>query len=315
MCTWRCRWFFVLLLGVLFSGKADSQSTQCSIPIKLHHGVPFIRVMVNGKGPFNFIVDTGTNRAVIVSPSLVKTLQLPTIGQTTLVDLSGKFRERVNEVSLDVVSIGGREFHPGRALVHRNMPSEGAYDGILGFGLFQNALLTLDYPQHCMTLSDGDLAEQEDALALVLSSVGPMTPLRVGDQTVMAVIDTGGGGLNLPTSVARAVEFERYSEVIVREETQVSTTYFHGGTMRGQLRLGPYVFKDPFVSIDHLIPFASIGSAPLQDFVVTFDQRHRLVRFEAKRNAHSVERNQLPSWDPDGEVGRLAELGLPAGGS
>lgn len=314
MCTSRLGLFFVLFLGVLNCSKTDGQSTPCSIPIKLHHGVPFIRVMVNGKGPFNFIVDTGTNRAVIVSPSLAKTLQLPTIGQTSLLDLSGKFRERANEVAVEVVTIGGRDFHPERALVHRNLASEGSYDGVLGFALFGNALLTLDYPQRCMTLANGNLAEDGNALPLVLSHSGPMIELGAGNLTVMALIDTGGSGLNLPESVAHQLDFERSTEVLVREQTQVSTAYFRAGEMRGQLRLGAYVFKHPFVMIDGLIPFASIGSAPLQDFVVTFDQRHKLVRFEAKKNAHSVERNQLPSWDSSGAKGILTALDLPSGG-
>src|SRR5579862_1507096 len=314
MCASRFGFFFVLFLGGLISGKVDGQSTSCATSVKLHHGVPFVRVMVNGKGPFNFIVDTGTNRTVIVSPSLAKVLGLPIVGETSLLDLSGKVRERVNEVAVDTVSVGGREFHPGRALVHRNLATEGSYDGVLGFALFQNALLTLDYPQHCMTIAEGSLGDDGNALPLVLSRVGPMTALLVGNQAVMAVIDTGGGGLNLPESVARQVEFERSSEVMVREDTQVSTAYFRGGEIKGQLRLGAYVFKNPFVSIDGLIPFATIGSAPLQDFAVTFDQRHGLIRFEAKKNAHSVERNQLPSWESAGEAGNLTALELPAGG-
>jgi predicted aspartyl protease len=316
------RWslFFVLFLGVLFTTKAVGDTNHCStpisIPVKLHHGVPFVQVMVNGRGPFTFIVDTGTNRAVIVSPSLAKALKMPFVGQTYLVDLSGKFRERVTEVAVSTISVAGREFHPGRALVHRSLETVGSYDGILGFGLFKDMMLTLDYPQRCMELSEGDLAgaEGENVMPLMMTPIGPMTMLTVGDQAVMAVVDTGGGGLNLPESVAHKVEFDRCTEVVVREQTQVNTTYFHGGEMKGQLRLGGYVFKDPFVSIDSLVPFASIGSAPLQDFVVTFDQKHQLVRFEARKNAHRVERSQLPSWVPPREVSSAGSLGFPAGG-
>jgi len=316
------RWslLFVLFLGVLITTKAAGDTTECStptsIPVSLHYGVPFVKVMVNGRGPFSFIVDTGTNRAVIVSPSLARALKMPVLGQTNLVDLSGKYRERVQEVAVSTILVAGREFHPGLALVHRTLQSVGSYDGILGFGLFKNMMLTLDYPRHCMDLSEGDLAGAEggNVMPLMLSRIGPMTMLTVGDQAVMAVIDTGGGGLNLPASVARKVEFERYTEVVVREQTQVSTTYFRGGEMKGQLRLGGYVFRDPFVSINSLVPFASIGSAPLQDFVVTFDQKHQLVRFEARKNTHRLERSQLPSWIPPSEVSSVALLGFAAGG-
>lgn len=312
--------FFVLLLGVLFTTKAVGDTNHCSsptsIPVKLHNGVPFVQVMVNGQGPFTFIVDTGTNRAVIVSPSLAKALTMPFVGQTDLVDLSGKFRERVTEVALRTISVAGHDFHPGRALVHRNLAAEGSYDGILGFGLFKDLMLTLDYPQHCMELSEGNLAgaEGENVMPLMVTPVGPMTMLAVSDQAVMAVIDTGGGGMNLPESLARKVAFNRDTEVVVREQTQVSTAYFRGGEMKGQLRLGGYVFKDPFVSINSLVPFASIGSTPLQDFVVTFDQKHQLVRFEARKNVHRVERSQLPSWVPPREISSAGFLRFPAGG-
>jgi hypothetical protein len=45
--------------------------------------------------------------------------------------------------------------------------------------------------------------------------------------------------------------------------------------------------------IGEALPVASVGAIPLQDFAITFDQKHLLVRFRANRNKHRLERRQL----------------------
>jgi len=45
-------------------------------PIDLDHGVPSVQVMVNGHGPFRFIIQTGTPHTVI-SSALAESLALP----------------------------------------------------------------------------------------------------------------------------------------------------------------------------------------------------------------------------------------------
>ena len=286
----------LILASVLFTSiHVEARPDFCTIPLELRNGVPFVRLMVNGSGPFTFIVDTGTNKEAIVSPQLAKALGLPVVDQISMVDLTGQNRTRVDEVAIDTISIAGHQFHGVRALVHKSLTSEGAYDGVLGFSLFRNTLLTLDFPQRCMALSDGDLLESRDSdvLPFVAPRNIPMVTLTVGGQPVTALIDSGGAGLNLPRSFALHVEFVKSTEILEEARTQTSSYFLRGGEMKGQILLGSHVFKDPFVLIGEALPVASVGAIPLQDFAITFDQKHLLVRFRANRNKHRLERRQL----------------------
>src|SRR5580658_7673496 len=48
------------------------------------HGKPFVMVTINGKGPFRFVIDTGTGGEAFVSAELAEQLGLPATGQARL---------------------------------------------------------------------------------------------------------------------------------------------------------------------------------------------------------------------------------------
>src|SRR5579864_6434757 len=151
---------FILFTTVAQLAATDAQR-RCSVPLKLRHGIPFVQVTLNGRGPFTFAVDTGTGREAIVSPAVVKALELPRIGRTWLLDLGGR-REAVDMVEVATLTLAGREFHKIHAMVHEPLATIGRYDGVLGFALFQRTVFTLDFPQRCMRLDDVELAAGSD---------------------------------------------------------------------------------------------------------------------------------------------------------
>jgi hypothetical protein len=273
--------------------------------------------MLNGRGPFTFAVDTGTSRQAIVSPALVKALNLPLVDRTWLIDLPGKSRMAVDVVSVDTITLSGHPFHSVRAMVHEPLATLGPYDGVLGFALFRDSILTVDFPQRCLRLEDASLAEGHDPNVLPFSMPRnvPVVALTIGDRTVPAQIDTAGGGINLPESAAPAVEFARNTEVLVRAQSQLSTFFLRGGVLKGELALGGQIFKQPFVEISGQIPVGNLGAASLQDFAITFDQRQQLVRFQARKNTHRLLRSQLAAWKPDRAGNSEKTATLQSGGS
>ena len=48
-------------------------------PIELIHDKPYVAVMVNGHGPYRFLIDTGTGTQAMISPELVRELGLPAL--------------------------------------------------------------------------------------------------------------------------------------------------------------------------------------------------------------------------------------------
>jgi hypothetical protein len=241
------------------------------------------------------VVDTGTSREAIVSPALMRELQLPLVGRTWLLDLTGNSRQAVDEVLLQTVELPGHSFRSVTAMVHEPVAALAPYDGVLGFSLFREIVLTLDFPARCMRLTQDGLTERGDpnVLAFSMPRNVPVVRLTIGEQNVPAQIDSAGGGMNLPRSAAPAVEFARDTEVLVRAESQVSTFLLHGGVLNGEVGLGGHVFRRPFVELGEQIPVGNLGAVSLQDFALTFDQANRLVRFQARNRVHRLERTHL----------------------
>ncbi len=309
--------WLLLVLGLFSRAVAADGTGSCSIPLKLRNGIPFVRLMLNGRGPFTFAVDTGTSREAIVSPELVAALNLPLVDRTWLVDLPGKGKMAVDVVSVDTIALPGHTFRSVRAMVHEPLATLAPYDGVLGFALFRDTILTLDFPQHCLRLDDASLTGGDDSNILPFSMPRnvPVVALTIGDRKVPAQIDSAGGGINLPESTAQALEFAPDTEVLVRAQSQVSSFFLRGGVLKGELALGGQIFKQPFVEISGEIPVGNLGAASLQDFAITFDQRQQLVRFRARMNTHRLARHQLTGWKPDRAKESEKPATLLSGGS
>jgi Aspartyl protease len=261
----------------------------------LRRGVPFVSVMVNGRGPYTFAVDTGTAREAIVSPALARELKLPLAGRTWLLDLTGKNRRAVDTVLVDEIELPGLALRSVAAMVHQPVAGLGSYDGILGFAFFRDAVLTLDFPDRCLRLEDAGLGDGPDPNVLPFTTprMVPVVELAIGGRTFPAQIDSGGGGINIPRSAAGSVHLDRRTQVLIRADSQVGTFFLHGGVMDGDIALGGHLFREPFVEIGDQIPVGNLGASSLQDFAVTFDQARGLVRFRADRRVHRLERRQL----------------------
>jgi len=54
-----------------------------------------------------------------------------------------------------------------------------------------------------------------------------------------------------------------------------------GVDLAEDVRLGAYTFPRPFVALHPEFPIGNVGGIVLRAFVVTFDQRHGLLRLEA----------------------------------
>lgn len=180
-------------------------------------------------------------------------------------------------------------------MVHQPLDGEGSYDGILGFRLFRNLQLTLDYPHRTLELSADEISDPNspDVRPLHMLQNVPTLSIAVGGMRVEAQIDTGGGGLCLPVSVAHALKFSGVVETIARGKTQVGAFLLQGGTMKGSIEMAGQVFNAPFVEISDSFPVANIGAAPLQGLAVSFDQRSKLVRFQAASRKQRVTQDRL----------------------
>lgn len=177
-----------------------------TVAMDLRHNMPFVQVMVNGKGPFTFSIDTGTGGQALVSPELIQQLGLPVIGEDEVGDPSGINSHKVPQVRIESLKVAGLEFKNVEATEHRPSQREGQCDGILGFVLFRDYLLTLDYPGKQFTVASGSLKPDggNTVVPFTMPDSVPVIELSVGPQKVEAHVDSRGLGFSFPRSLLRA---------------------------------------------------------------------------------------------------------------
>jgi Aspartyl protease len=265
--------------------SAEAQGSAYSTRMEVVHGKPYVMVMVNDRGPFRFLIDTGTGGQALVTTELSDQLDLPTVGHARLTDPSGQGDRRADIVLIDSLNIAGVEFTGVKAVRHRLSGEDATCQGMLGFTIFKSYLLTLDYPNRRMTFASGALAPdgENSVLPFRMPDGVPIAPLRIGGMKVEAQFDSGGTGLSLPQRLASQLKFS--SDPVTFGKGQSLSTRFliKAGKLGSDVQLGQYTFAQPFVEINPAFPLVNFGSCPMQNFSFTFDQANLLMRVESSQ--------------------------------
>ncbi len=289
----------VLCVACLGAQAADQHMAR----IDVVSGIPLVQVRIDGRGPFTFVIDTGTNCEAILAPRVAKRLGLTPQGHMNITDFGGHTTRALDTVELKVVAVAGTEFRGVRAVVTDLPDGDSVLDGILGFGLFRRKMLTLDYPHHKLIVDDGSLAgtSAEHVLPLRMPGGVPLVEIGIAGIEAQAGIDTGGVGLSVPATMAGQIRFASGVETVAYGRTQVSSFELRGAMLDGAVDLAGFRFERPWVELNPVFPAVNIGSNAMRDFVVTFDQQSKLVRFAARGKLHALakpkDRASATPWD------------------
>ena len=280
------------LLLALSSAPACAQMPAHTARMEVVNGKPYVMVMVNGRGPFRFVVDTGTGGQAIITSRLADQLQLPVVGQARLIDPTGQGEQRAQILLVSSLKIAGVEFTSVKAIRHSLAAEDDTCQGLLGFTLFHDYLLKLDYPNHLLTLSSGTLQAGWRAVGPAVPHArrrAHRLPAHRWTSRVEAQFDCGGAGLSLPQHLAPL--FKYASDPVLFGSGQSLSTRFQikVGRLGTDIHLGRYTFNHPSVEINPAFPLANFGACPMQNFAVTFDQRNRLMRLDASRKSFHLD--------------------------
>lgn len=263
---------------------ATEVAAPYSAPIEMLYDKPYVSVKVNGRGPFRFLIDTGTGAEALVSLELAQELAMPVVGHARLTDPSGLGEQRSDIVLMRSVNIAGVEFDGVKAIRHKLYGEGENCQGVLGFRLFKDYLLTLNFPERRMVLGRGEIAQDGNGSVLPFRMPDgvPIVGMRVGGQHMEAQIDSGGTGLSLPEAVAARLKFMSTPIAFGNGESLATRFSIRAARLRPDVRLGRYTFRQAFVEINPAFPLVNVGSTPLARFVVTFDQAKLLLRLSSK---------------------------------
>ncbi len=267
-------------------GRTSSDRSQIySTPLEIIHDKPYVSVIVNGRGPFRFLIDTGTGGEVLVTPALAEELLLPAAGHAHLTDPSGLGQQRSEISRIESLNIAGVEFSELDAVVH-NLYGDANCQGVLGFTLFEDYLLTLDFPGRRMMLTRGEIRRDSggSVLPFRMPDGVPIVALKIGEQRLEAQIDSGGTGLSVPEKDARDLKFEETPVAFASGESLATRFEIRAARLQADVSLGRYAFKRAFVEISSAFPLVNLGSTPMQNFVITFDQANELVRLYSRED-------------------------------
>lgn len=241
-------------------------------------------VMVNGEGPFRFMLDTAGMGAGRVDSTLVEKLALPVAGEVVAGDGTGRRGPAMSLHELESLEIGGLRF-AGVTVASRDYNRlaaavRGPVDGVLGVGLFAELLVSLQPARGRLVVSTGALPPPDGAEILpLLDEPVPAVEIVLAGVSHRAHLDTGSMG---PVSVSEEIgaTLELASEPVVVGEARTVTGSFsiRQAELDGTLVIGSTVLTNPEVVIGAPLESVNLGGRILGQLEITLDQRNRRVR-------------------------------------
>jgi hypothetical protein len=238
-------------------------------------------------GPYHFLIDTGSS-VTLVSPEIAKRYvspdERPLDEPQVRVRSAGGGYALLGAVTLKRLQLGSATFEYVPALVYDCADLSAQFgvriDGVLGFPLFRNAVLTLDYPNERIVLRSNipDDGLPGEAILFDNTDKTPLIPIRLGDREFVALIDSGSAAaidIN-PAGLSPKFAFGPVAGPTV--STLAGDRPSRVGRLDGVVRIGSFDIPSPVAEVTDEL--TSLGGGILSHFTLTFDQRHNEVFFQ-----------------------------------
>ena len=237
-------------------------------------------------GPYHFLIDTGAS-VTLVSPELAARYgqKNPFPPGTPLVRVKSAEGDTalLAPTMLRRLELDGARFEDVQALIYDCAPLSAhlgmKIDAILGFPLFRETLLTLDYPHSQVLLQRRSAAPRLPGSTIAFNNdrKTPIIPVRLGGRTFAALIDSGSDAALSLNPVGLNPEFAVAPRPGATVGTLTGDRTEQVGRLAATLGIGNYTLDRPVANLTDEL--ASLGGGILKNFTVTFDQEHNQVTF------------------------------------
>jgi Aspartyl protease/PDZ domain len=270
-------------------GRIEDGAASVSLPFRLLNNHIYVDVMVNGKGPYTFIVDTGGH--CLIAPDRVAQLGLKIVGAAPMSGAGDKIAS-TGFTHIDDIALGSLHMRDqlGFAAPIYDPSIEGIrVDGMVGFEVFRRFAVQIDYGRHVITLTDPARFDPKDsgtAIPFVFYDHLPSVSGLIDDLPAHFDIDTGSraeADITSPFVAANNLR-SRFSKGVTAVTGWGVGGPSHSYVVRlPSLTLGSVRVNNPVVglsqdkggSISDPNYAANVGSGFLKRFVVTFDYAHQ----------------------------------------
>jgi len=262
-------------------------SKPVTLPAHLLGNVLVVEDTWDKYGPYHFLIDTGSS-VTLVSPDLAKHHESaegppPDEPQVRVRSSEGGYA-RLTPVTLRRLQLGAARFDYVPALIYDCADLSAQFgvriDGILGFPLFRNAVLTLDYPNQRVVLR---AAIPEDGLpgeTILFNNANkiPMIGVRLGDREFAALIDSGSGAALDLNPAGLSPRFALGPVAGPTVITLAGDRPSKVGRLADVLRIGSFDVPQPVAEVTDEL--SSLGGGILSHFTITSDQQHNEAFFQ-----------------------------------
>lgn len=296
---WRAGGLIVLLAGLVLSGctavtsrrpPQPGQTTLASprviLPAQKVGNYLLIETKWDRNGPYRFLIDTGSS-VTLVTPALARRYpgrdpQLAGAPRVRVAAADGRLTE-LPQGSLRRLDLGDARFADVPVLLY-DCAALSAHlgvriDGVLGFPLFRETLLTMDYPGQRVVIEPARAAPQPPGTTVPFddSRKTPLITVRLGDRSLVTLIDSGSDAFFTLNPIGVVPQFAFGPTVGATVGTLSGDHTQMIGRLDESLTIGDQTFTQPIVEITDEL--STVGGGLLQHFSVTFDQLHDRVTF------------------------------------
>lgn len=268
-------------------GRTTLPAAGVTLPAELVGNLLVLEAPGDRSGPRRFLVDTGSS-VTLVTPEIARRSpgRVPAAAGAAPLRVKGAEGAVVElpRASLLRLDLGAARFEDVDVVVH-DCAAISAHlgrriDGILGFPLFREVLLTLDYPGRRVTLRPAEAGARpgtgtavpfDDARKVPLVSVG------IGGRSLMMLVDSGSDAVFSLNPAGLRPEFAHGPVRGTVVGTLAGERVQEVGRLAGDITVGDVVFTRP--RVDFTDELSALGGGALRNFTVTFDQRRDRVLF------------------------------------
>ena len=285
----------------------DVPPAGATLPMRDFGGRPVVEVRINGKGPFDFILDTGAT-ITVVDEKLAEELALSAEEGVRADSGGGPAPTIVTVKTLKVAgaTIGG--FLAAVMPLSNLLNTDGAPRGVLSALNFPGCLVGFDYPEKLITIKKGALAAADFRTIFDYpeDAALPSLPIRIAGQETRVHVDTGSATtLTLPRRFLSELPLKSQPKEAGTARALGGSSPIFSAAVDGALEIGSFKVELAEVSFSDMrlggeIAPGNLGYGVLKDFAVTLDSKNRLVQL-GPRSTPDERAPQLPT---KGETGR-----------
>lgn len=272
-----------------------------TLPIELIDNHVYLDAMLDGKGPYRFVFDTGGSN--IIDPAVAKAIKAAGSGLAEDTG-TGAGTESSSYAAVDSLKIGNAVLRHQVFLVEAirkgfGMASGQRVDGLIGFEVLARYITRFDYANRTLTLTMPDAAptNRGDIVHFDLLGTNPEVGCEVDGIRSKCTVDTGdSGSVNVYGPFAQG-----HPQIVPATHSEIGVNgYGVGGGHRGfvgrlrSLQIGSFTlhdlvarystqkqgfFANPFLA-------ANLGGGVWRRFTVTFDYGAETMALEPNANLH-----------------------------